>query len=124
MWLDQIVEHRIGNVVRRYVHTAKRGVAQEVSSPNLLGPDQNVGPDPTASVLAMAKELHRAVEDAITRLPGDYRLVLRLVEKEGFTMAQAGERMGRSANAAKKLYGRAVARLRSLLAEREPKRDV
>ena len=44
-------------------------------------------------------------------LPPDYRTILRLVKEEGLTMRAAGERMGRSREAAKKLYGRALLRL-------------
>ena len=43
-------------------------------------------------------------------LPADYREILRLCREEGLTLREAAERMGRSREAAKKLYGRALVR--------------
>jgi len=41
-------------------------------------------------------------------LPGPQRDVIRLVQEERLTFEEAGARLGRSADAARKLYGRAV----------------
>jgi DNA-directed RNA polymerase specialized sigma24 family protein len=43
-------------------------------------------------------------------LPEDYRRILELVQFEGLTLRDAAGRMGRSYEAAKKLYGRALSR--------------
>ena len=44
-------------------------------------------------------------------LPDDYRNVLRMALEDGLTLKEAARRMGRSHEAVKKLYGRALARL-------------
>ena len=47
--------------------------------------------------------------------------VIELVQAQGLTLAEAGARMGRSAGAAEKLYGRATAQLsRQINAPDEP----
>ena len=54
------------------------------------------------------------LDASIERLPKDYKTILQLVHRHGFSMAESAEQMDRSAEAARKLYGRAV----SLLAEK------
>jgi len=44
-------------------------------------------------------------------LPGDYRQVLQLVQLDHLALKEAAVSMGRSYEATKKLYGRAVAAL-------------
>ena len=118
-WLDRIVENQVADLLRRYVRTAKRGLDQEVSGPQPLSGGGISGREPTPSMVAIGEELHRTVKAAMERLPEDYRLVLQLVQGETMTLAEAGERMGRSAGAAKQLYARAVARLSQLVHESE-----
>ena len=55
-----------------------------------------------------------AVRQAI-RWDDDDREILRLVQVEHLTLIEAADRMGRSYEATKKLYARALARLRALL---------
>ena len=52
-----------------------------------------------------------ALRRTIDGLPDDYAAVLRLVYLEGMTLGEAAERMGRSADAVRKTYGRALSRL-------------
>ena len=47
-------------------------------------------------------------ERALRQLPPDYQEILRLVREEDLTLRDCGARMGRSREAAKKLYGRAL----------------
>jgi RNA polymerase sigma-70 factor (ECF subfamily) len=51
------------------------------------------------------------VEAAIERLPDDSRLVVLLRHKEHLSFTEIGERLGRSGDAARKLWERAVERL-------------
>jgi RNA polymerase sigma-70 factor (ECF subfamily) len=48
------------------------------------------------------------LEQALARLPDDYQQVLRCRYQEDLTFEQIGERMGRTANAARKLWVRAI----------------
>ena len=52
---------------------------------------------------------------AIAQLPPDYREVLHLRQDEHLSLQTAAVRMGRSKEAARKLYARALARLAELL---------
>ena len=45
-------------------------------------------------------------------LPPDYREVLRLAREEDLSLREVAERMGRSREAIKKLYGRALLRFK------------
>ena len=54
-----------------------------------------------------AANLRRVVDS----LPAEHAAALRLVHLEGLTLAEAGAQMGKSAEAVRKIYGRALARL-------------
>ena len=114
-WLDRIVDNQVVDLMRRYVRTAKRGIDHEVSGPQPLSGARIPGRIPTPSAVAVGEELLQAIQEAMTKLPDDYRRVLHLVQGEGLTLAAAGERMGRSTTAAKKLYARALAKLNRLV---------
>ena len=110
-WLGKILEHKILDEVRRYFGTRKRDARREQSVggdvPSLGRPTS----DPSPSMLAMAAEERAALWQAVDELPENYRMVLHLVHRDGLTLTAAGERMARSPDAARKLYGRAVAKL-------------
>jgi RNA polymerase sigma-70 factor (ECF subfamily) len=110
-WLAGILQHKIHDEVRRFFGTEKRDARREqsVAEPSL--PATPTGEDPSPSMQAMAAEERAAMWNAVDLLPADYARILQLVHRDGLTLTAAGERMGRSADAARKLYGRAVARL-------------
>jgi RNA polymerase sigma factor (sigma-70 family) len=62
----------------------------------------------TPSRAAAAAEQARALQEALARLPEAYRLVLRYRYDEGRPFAEVARLMGRSPNAARKLWARAV----------------
>ena len=59
----------------------------------------------------------------MAELPNHYRDVFHMVQVEGLTLAEAGVRIGRSAGAAEKLYGRALAQLARLVSDGADGRD-
>jgi RNA polymerase sigma factor (sigma-70 family) len=80
------------------------------------GDDFGATPDQTSpSQAAVADEEQRVLGDAMAALPEDYAAVLRHVHVEGLTLAETGARMGRSADAARKLYARAMSELAARL---------
>ena len=113
-WLRQMLLHNVLNFTRRY-RAAKRKVGREI----LLQTDSSAMapvPGPTALGLspsgqAMAHEQAEALEQALARLPKDYRQVILLRYQEEHTFEEIGRLMNRSANAARKLWLRAVERL-------------
>jgi RNA polymerase sigma-70 factor (ECF subfamily) len=114
-WLRRIIEHRVLAEVERHLEAGKRDARREVridTRGDALGPDPDqVSPSGEMAAAEEAARLHAAVD----RLASDYREVIRWIHGEGLTLTEAGERMGRSADAVRKLYGRALARLSEIL---------
>jgi RNA polymerase sigma-70 factor (ECF subfamily) len=111
-WLRQILERKIANEIRDHVAAEKRDVRREVRLSSQTGGGAAPAHDQTTpSESAMADEESHALRASIDELPEDHRTVIQLVHREGLTLVEAGARMGRSADAARKLYGRAMARL-------------
>ena len=118
-WLDQILEHRLKDVVRRFVIAEKRGIHREVTGPEPADPGRYPSPQRTPSMIASGAEFRRAVEEAIPDLPAPYREILELVQGRGLSLAEAGEELSKSRGAAKQLYARALGRLRELVRKRK-----
>jgi len=70
----------------------------------------------TPSQYAISAELHDAVQAALGQLPSDYARVIELRTFRGLTFEQAGRLLGRSEDAARKMWVRAIERLASELA--------
>jgi RNA polymerase sigma-70 factor (ECF subfamily) len=114
-WLGRIVDHKVNDVLRKFLGTAKRGAVGEVSRHARPETRNVAGGGPTPSQVAEASELEERVREALEELPEHYRLVIRLVREDGLTLAETADRMGRSAGAVEKLYGRALSRLAALV---------
>jgi RNA polymerase sigma-70 factor (ECF subfamily) len=115
-WLSRLLLNNVGNFARRYRGTNKRDVGREV----LLQADNSSGaavPDPAAdvpspSVQAMEEEQTAALQRALARLPDDYRQAIVLRYQEGRSFEEIGRLLNRSPDAARKLWSRAMERLR------------
>jgi RNA polymerase sigma-70 factor (ECF subfamily) len=107
-WLFGIAEHKAMDAVRRHQVAEERSIRREVTDVDGEAVDSLIAPDATASEIAMAGELSDFASRARDSLPADHREVLRLTREDGLTIEEAAGRMGRSREAAKKLYGRAV----------------
>ncbi len=114
-WLMRIAEFKLREAVRAYLGTRKRADVREVSRGGRPDTSAFLGDSPSPSEVAQGNEMRDAAAKAMATLPDDYREVLRLVQVEGLTLKLAAERMGRSHEATKKLYGRALARFAALL---------
>ncbi|MHC4932514.1 MAG: sigma-70 family RNA polymerase sigma factor [Planctomycetota bacterium] len=110
-WLLRIVELKVREAVRKHAQAAKRAVGREVTRGQRPDSAQFPAPHPSPSEVAVASELREQIGRALGALPPDYREILRLVREEGLTLREAAQRMNRSREAAKKLYGRALFRL-------------
>lgn len=123
-WLLQIVEYKAREALRAHAGTAKRDVRREV--PPGLRPDtpQLPGRSPSPSRQALASEARATVLQALAALPDDYREVLQRTRLEHWTLAEVAAATGRSREAVKKLYARALARFTDVLrAAREAPRE-
>jgi RNA polymerase sigma-70 factor (ECF subfamily) len=114
-WLRGILLHNLCDLARRY-DTGSRDLAQEVTLSGRghgLPPAALPAPEPPPGDQLIAREQSQAVLDALERLPEVYRQVLRLRYDEKSSFEQIGRALGRSAEAARKLWLRAVRCLRT-----------
>jgi RNA polymerase sigma-70 factor (ECF subfamily) len=122
-WLRQILAGTCANLVRHYLGTRRRDVrlerdlAAELDQSSRLLDGALVAPGSTPSQRAARREQAVLLADALERLPADCREVIVLRHLEGLPFAEVARRMGRTVDVAKKLWPRALARLRDLMGE-------
>jgi len=110
-WVRRIVERKVSDEVRRHARVKKRSSGREVrwaTRAQHLEPD--VGQQ-TPSQVVGDDERAAALRAAVAGLDEDHATVIRLVHEEGLTLVDAGRRMGRTPDATRMLYGRAMQRL-------------
>jgi RNA polymerase sigma-70 factor (ECF subfamily) len=117
-WLRRILLHNLANVTRHYRETGKRQVGLEVSlgevaDDDLRRPGRDDTPSPGSALVAgeQSEELRRA----LGQLPEDYRQVVYWRSYERLTFEEIGRRLERSAEAARKLWARAIEKLQETL---------
>jgi len=114
-WLRKIVERKVADEVRRHARVKKRSAKREVrfaTAAERLEPDLG---QQTPSQAAGDAEESAALRAVVDELAGDHATVIRLVHQEGLTLVDAGRRMGRTPDATRMLYGRAIQRLAARL---------
>lgn len=109
-WLRIILEHTVSNF-RRQFHTGKREVAREVSGETVILREDPRHAAPSASDKAISNEQVRLVRKALAQLPEHYAEVIRLRQVERLSFEEIGERTGRTAEAARKLWVRTLAEM-------------
>jgi RNA polymerase sigma-70 factor (ECF subfamily) len=112
-WLSRILLNNVANFTRQY-RGQTREVAREVPlvGPLGLAAGRELAADvPSPSGEAMAREQAEAVERAFRHLPDDYREVIEFRQRDKLPFEEIGRRLNRSAEAARKLWARAVERL-------------
>lgn len=114
-WLLGIADHRLQDAVRRHTGTAKRSTQREVTRAGRPETAFFAAVQSSPSTVAATEEQLQRIRDAMAELSEDYRRVLQLALEEGLSLREVAEQMGRTREAAKKLYGRAVCRLRRLV---------
>ncbi len=115
-WLRQVLLHNVGAFTRRYRTTSKREVARELT----LGADGSwagiervpAGSTLSPSGVAIEHEQALALRRALERLPEEYRLVVMLRFEQGRSFEEIGRLTERSPDAARKVWSRAMERLR------------
>lgn len=118
-WLTKILEHRIGNTLKRYYAAACRDVQREVNWYQLFGSgvigDFSDGSGKSPSAICSRKEDEQRYQQAMSSLTEEQQTVIQLRVQEGLTFEAVSLRMNRSAESARKLFTRAVVRLQNLL---------
>ncbi len=117
-WLKSILLHHLANQRRYHAIRARRG-AQD--TPGRDVPTEAAAITPPSRQL-MRRERDVALGEAMERLPEHYRRVIAWHHHERLTFIEIARRMGISDDAAQKLWGRALVRLREILGpEHDPR---
>ena len=109
-WLRGILRHNLTDWVRRFRESGKRSIDRE----RPLGESQArglVAAGLTPHSRAVAGEEQDTLDAAIARLPDDERTAVLLHNRDHLNFEAIGRRIGRSGEAARKLWTRAVLRL-------------
>lgn len=115
-WLRAILVHELQRTNRSFRQTSKRHMGRErpldVTDSQAHSPLGLADPAETPSTRAAANEQAAQMANAISRLPDDYRLVLRMRNWDRMTFEDIAREIGRTTEATRKLWSRAVERLR------------
>lgn len=112
-WLREMLQHNVIDSIRRYRDVQKRDVKRErsltvVQAGEIHGPG---GPPHLPDNSAIRREEAAAISAMVQRLPPDYRRVLEMRYWGGLSFVAIGSELGRSPDAARKLWYRALERL-------------
>jgi RNA polymerase sigma-70 factor (ECF subfamily) len=114
-WLRGILRHNLSDIARRF-EACCRSLSHEVSLPDQLScairARRFMDVSRTICEQLIAQEQQRALDAALQRLPPSYQQVLHLRCSERWSFAEIGSCLQRSPEAARKLWYRALERLR------------
>jgi RNA polymerase sigma-70 factor (ECF subfamily) len=116
-WLREILAHNLADALRALAR-AKRDVRREQPLP--AGPDAPPAEQSTPSQRLARDEEAARLAAALAELPEAQRQALVMQYWEGLTLAQIGERLGRTRLAVAGLLKRGLGRLRELLGDSAP----
>lgn len=111
-WLRMILLNQLSTTVRSYRFTEKRRVDREVPL-NGVAKTQTNQRNPLSELLR--DENVGRLKNAIAQLNDDYRAAIELRSIEQLSFVEIGQRLGRSEEASRKLWGRAMIVLSELL---------
>ena len=117
-WLREILPNRLRHARRMYRGSPKRRITLERPLPTQ---EQNgqiprvTDPRPTPRTATSRMEESHRLREAIDRLPADYRSAVLFRSWDDLSFEEVGRRMNRSAEAARKLWSRAIQLLHSHL---------
>ena len=114
-WMKKILQFECRQTTRRFQETDKRAMNRERStaddSATLRGSLQISDPHLTPATGAAMDEQESLVCQALLQLEPLHRQVIQLRNWEDFSFEAIGQRLGRSSEAARKLWGRAIEKL-------------
>jgi RNA polymerase sigma-70 factor (ECF subfamily) len=123
-WLRRILARNLADLARRYRAAGGRAVVREVSLDDRLDSASRAfgaliapnGESPSQS--AQRRELGVVLADALAELTADHREVVVLRTLEGLAWDEVAGAMGRSPDAVRVLWARALKKLRPLIEAR------
>lgn len=115
VWLAKILRHNLADAAKEFHGSQRRSLEREQNLSGLS--EQRSRGQLTASSICRRQEQDEALEDAIQKLPERYREAIMLRHRDEMSWCQVGERLGITSEAARKLWTRALVRLRGELGE-------
>jgi RNA polymerase sigma-70 factor, ECF subfamily len=110
-WLKRILIRSIAQERRRFATTAKRQVQRELTIPDGMQLKNGAYIETPSRNMAL-RELEAALIEGLERLPERYREVVIWHHREQLSFEEIGRRYGIKADGARKLWTRALGRLR------------
>jgi RNA polymerase sigma-70 factor (ECF subfamily) len=122
-WVSKIAENRIRDNLDKF-HADKRDIRKEIPLKDNAGSSQDslirdfspVDSTTPSMIVSKCEELNR-LEKAMDKLKPEYKEVVTLIKIEGLSYEEAGNRIGKSADAVRMLLARAMASLTSVFEE-------
>lgn len=120
-WLRKILLSKVAQTRRHFQQTLQRDVSRErplrqdgsTNHPSVVA----VCPRESPSRALIAAEELRNIEIAMGRLPVEYAVVIQLRSRDLLDHVDVGQRLGISAEAARKLWARAIVRIQREMGE-------
>lgn len=115
-WLRRVLLNNVANVLREFRQTARRNITLEAALTDYTLDrlhEDNIALSPSAA--AVHNEELAALWQAIARLPDHYQTVIQWRNYERQSFEQIGTQLGRSAEAARKIWVRAIEMLQQEL---------
>jgi RNA polymerase sigma-70 factor (ECF subfamily) len=122
-WLRKVLATTLAGLARRYYGTQRRDprlerdLCAELEQSSRAIDHALVRTDSSPSQQAVRREQAVLLADALGQLSEDHREVIVLRHLEGLSFPEVAERMGRSVEAVKKLWARALVALRLTLGD-------
>ena len=120
-WLRRILLHNVANENRKFFTGMRRLNRELAADPGhqISGTVKYdfVSDQQSPRSLAARREEAERIRRALTKLPEVSQVVIHLRHEENLSFAQIGQRLSRSAEAARKLWFRAIERLREELGQ-------
>ena len=113
-WLRHILQFNLLDFARHYHGAEKRAVGRECAVAAEAG-ERLFSADPSPSSVASFNEQVERARRAVEMLSAEQRLAVRLRHEEGLPFAEIARALGRSEEAARKVWARAIDELRVYL---------
>ena len=115
-WLKKILRNDILDARRHFNETQQRDAGREhrLNDSQLIQP-QLADPNHTPGTNAVINEQEQMLEQAMFQLPQNYQTVIRLRNWDELPFETIGEQLAISADAARKIWSRAIAKLAEIL---------